>query len=152
MEFSQSVEYSLEFEGLGSVGGSTTWSFGMSFGVGGSQSESITVGSDQGVTVDLDPGESVQAQLTISNGVLKARILYDVYLTGSAAINYNPTYKDHHFWALDIGSIMQAGGIPNHRQITQDITVGYYSNAQVVLSDASKLAVRALAGPLASAA
>ena len=145
VDFSQSVEYSVEFEGLGSVGGSTTWSFSQSFGVGGSKSQSVTVGSDQGVYVDLDPGELVDAQLTVSRGVLKARIFYDAYLIGSTAINYNPTYKGHHFWALPVQAVMAAGGIANNRAITEDIEVGYYSNAQVKLSDSKKVALHAVA-------
>jgi hypothetical protein len=152
VELSQSVEYSVELAGLGSVGGSTSWSFGLSVGVGGARSQSVSVGSDQGVSADLDPGEAVEAQLTVSRGILKARIFYDVYLIGSTAINYNPTFKGHHFWALDIGQIMQAGGIKNHRQITQDITVGYYSNAEVKLSDHGKMALKAMAAPLAEVA
>ncbi|EHM46274.1 hypothetical protein HMPREF0880_03544 [Yokenella regensburgei ATCC 43003] len=148
VDFSETVSYEVSFEGLGSVGGSTTWSFGMSFGVGGSKSESISIGSDQGVTVDLDPGESVEVQLTASIGSLRARVFYDVYLTGYSAVNYNPTFKDHHFWALNIGDVMSAGGISNNRQITEDITVGYYSNAQVILSNAKKTVLRALAVPL----
>ena len=62
-------------------------------------------------------------------------------------IKYNPTFKDHHFWALDIGSVMAAGGITNRRQITEDITVGYYSNAQVTLSDGQKMSLKAMAAP-----
>lgn len=146
VEVSETIEYSVELEGLVNIGGSTTWSFGMSFGEGGSKSQSISIGSDQGVSVDLDPGEAVEAQLVVSEGELKARIFYDVYLIGSTAINYNPTYKDHHFWALNIADVMQAGGIPNRRQITQDITVGYYSNAKVVLNNSAKAALKALAG------
>jgi hypothetical protein len=134
------------------VGGSTSWSFGLSIGAGGSRSDSVSVGSDQGVSVDLDPGEAVDAQLSVSRGILKARIFYDVYLIGSTAINYNPTFKDHHFWALDIGGVMQAGGIKNHRQITQDITVGYYSNAEVKLSDYGRMALKAMAAPVAQVA
>ena len=145
VDVSETVQYSVELEGIASVGGSTTWSFSESFGVGGSESKSITVGSDQGVSVELGPGESADVQLTVSTGQLKARVFYDVYLIGTTAINYNPTYKGHHFWALDIGAVTQAGDIQNHRSITEDIKVGYYSNAEVKLSDAGKFAFKALA-------
>ncbi|MDY4389128.1 follicular epithelium yolk protein subunit [Pectobacterium aroidearum] len=148
-EFSETISCEIGFEGLGSMGTSSTWSLGFSVGVGGSQSQSISVGSDQGVTVDLDPGESVQVQLSASNGELKARIFYDVYLVGLTAVNYNPTYKDHHFWALDISSVMASGNIKNRQSITQDITVGYYSNSSVTLSDLRKLTLSALSAPVA---
>lgn len=130
----QKISYKATFPG-GEVGGETSLSYTHGWGQGGSESTAITVGSQTGVSVTLDPGESVEAQLTASRGVMKVRIVYVAYLTGNTAINYNPTYKDHHFWALDIGSVMSAGGIANSKQFTEDIEVGYYSNAKIVLKD-----------------
>lgn len=145
IDVSQSITYSVGVEGVASAGGSTTFSFSQAFGQGGSQSQTVTVGSDQGVSVELAPGESVVAQLSASRGVMKVRIVYAAYLTGSAAVNYDPTFKEHHFWALDIGSVMAAGGIQNSRPYTEDISVGYYSNAEVKLTDPSKRVMRAMA-------
>jgi len=134
VELSRSVEYSLELPDLKSVGGSTAWRFEMGFGAGGSQSRSISIDSYQGVSADVDPGEWVPERPAVNRGVLRARIVYDVYLTGLAAIHYDPTYKGHQRWALPIEAVMQAGGIQNHRQITQDITVEYHSYDAVTLS------------------
>lgn len=106
-----------------------------SFGVGGSNSKTVTVGSNSGVTVELDPGESIIASLSASRGSLKVRIWYRAYLVGSTAVNYNPTYKDHHFWSLPISGVMQAGGIKNEIMTVQDIEIGYYSNSKIELSD-----------------
>jgi hypothetical protein len=117
-------------------------------GQGGSESKSVTVGSTSGVSVELDPGESIEAQLTASRGVMKVRITYRAYLAGNTAINYNPTFKDHHFWALDIGGVMQAGGINNSIQFTEDIEIGYFSNAKIELRDTKgKLKSAMLAAP-----
>jgi hypothetical protein len=66
---------------------------------------------------------------------MKVRIVYKAYLTGSTAVNYNPTYKDHHFWGLNIGSVMSAANLPNIEEFTEDIEIGYYSNAQIELRD-----------------
>lgn len=66
---------------------------------------------------------------------MKVRVTYNAYLTGDVAANYNPTFKDHHFFALDIAEVMQAGGITNSQVITEDIEIGFYSNATVNLSD-----------------
>ena len=57
------------------------------------------------------------------------------HLTGTTAINYNPTYQGHHFWNLNLGSVMSAGDIPNSVQSTEDIDVDYYSNGKVELKD-----------------
>ena len=145
IDVSQSISYSVGVEGVASVGGETTISFSQSFGTGGSKSETVTVGSEQGVSVELAPGESVVAQLSASRGVMKVRIVYNAYLVGSTAINYNPTFKDHHFWGLDIGAVMAGGKIANSHTYTEDISIGYYSNAEVTLQDSNKQLVRAQA-------
>ena len=130
----QTFSYKVSFLGTGG-GGETSMSYSHEWGQGGSESQSVTVGSDTGVSVSLEPGESVDAQLTASRGVMKVRIVYKAYLIGDAAANYNPTYKGHHFWALDIGSIMDAAGLSKIRQFTEDIEVGYYANSKIVLTD-----------------
>ncbi|HEY0077373.1 MAG TPA: hypothetical protein VGB73_01925 [Pyrinomonadaceae bacterium] len=131
---SQSFNYQVSFLGSGG-GGETSMSYSHEWGQGGSESNSVTVGSDTGVSVTLEPGESVDAQLTASRGVMKVRIVYKAYLIGDVAVNYNPKYKGHHFFALDVGSIMDAAGLSKSRQFTEDIEVGYYANSKVVLTD-----------------
>jgi hypothetical protein len=147
IEVAQKITYNVGFLGTGG-GGETSMSYSRQWGEGGSQSKSITVGSSSGVSVELDPGESIEAQLTASRGVMKVRITYKAYLTGSTAINYNPTFKDHHFWALDIGGVMAAAGINNSVLFTEDIEVGYFSNAKIALVDPKgKLKNALLAAP-----
>jgi len=143
IDVSQTVNYGISFLGSGG-GGSTSMSYSRTWGQGGSQSKSVAVGSSQGVTVELDPGESVQALLTASRGVMKVRIVYQANLIGSTAINYNPRYKDHHFWALDLPSVMQASNINNSLKFTEDIEIGFFTNAEVELKNASGKAVMAL--------
>jgi len=132
IKVSQKFKYQIGFLGT-EGGGETSFEYSHTWGQGGSESNSTTVGSTQGVQVSLDPGESVSAQLTASRGTMKIRITYEAYLIGNTAINYNPTYKGHHFWSLNIGGVMQAGGLKNLIQVVQDIEVGYYSNGQVTL-------------------
>jgi hypothetical protein len=134
IEVAQKFTYNVSFLGAGG-GGETSMSYSHQWGQGGSESTSITVGSSSGVSVELNPGESIEAQLTASRGVMKVRITYRAQLTGTTAINYNPTFKDHHFWAQDIGGVMQAGGLSNSIQFTEDIEVGYFSNAKIELRD-----------------
>jgi hypothetical protein len=103
--------------------------------------------------VELDPGESVEAELIANRGVMKVRIVFNAYLIGSTAVNYNPVYKEHHFWALDIGGVMGAGSIPNTKQYTEDMEIGFYSNSKVELKDPSTGQVKAtfLAGAVPGA-
>jgi hypothetical protein len=57
-------------------------------------------------------------------------------LIGVTAVN-NPTFKDHHFLALDIGQVMAASGISNLTSITEDIEIGFYSKSAIELKDSS---------------
>lgn len=142
IEVGQKFTYNVSFLGAGG-GGETSMSYSHAWGQGGSESQSITVGSQSGVHIDLDPGESVEAQLTASRGVMKVRIVFQAHLIGSTAINYNPTFKDHHFWALGINGVMQAGGLIATRDYTEDMEIGYYSNSKIVLKDAADKMVAA---------
>jgi hypothetical protein len=130
----QKFTYKISFLGSGG-GGETSLTYSHSWGETTTESKAITVGTTSGVSVALDPGQAVNAVLTASRGVMTVRLVYRASLIGDAAINYNPTYKDHHFWALDIGGVMNAGGIVNSQTFTEDIEIGFYANSQVELRD-----------------
>lgn len=131
---SQSFSYDVSFLGSGG-GGETSFEYTHTWGQGGSESQSIDVGSQQGVSVTLEPGQSVVANLNASRGTMKIEIVYKVYLTGTTAINYNPKYKGHHFWDLGISGVMRSGGLSNEILVTETIELGYYSNGEVVLGN-----------------
>jgi hypothetical protein len=132
----QKISYSIGFLGEG-VKGETSLNYEHSWGKGGSESKSVTIGTSSGVSVSLDPGESILAELSASRGVMKVRLVYNAYLTGVSAVNYNPTYKGHHFYALDIRNLLSAGGIANSVQITEDIEIGFFGNSAINIKDAS---------------
>lgn len=133
LSIGQKITYGIDFIVEGK--GETSLSYSQSWNVGGTHSKTITVGSTSGVSVVLDPGEAVIASLSASRGALKVRIRYNAYLIGSTAVNYNPSYKGHHFWSLPIGAVMAAGGISNSVKSTEDMSIGYYSNSKIELKD-----------------
>lgn len=130
----QEIEYGIKFLGSG-VSGTTSMSYSQSWEVGGTHEKTTTVGSTSGVTVELNPGESVKSILTASRGVMKVRVTYHATLNGSTAVNYNPKYKDHHFWGLNIDKVMNAANLDNSLKYTEDIEIGYYSDAVVELQN-----------------
>lgn len=132
--FTQTMKYQVGFLGTGG-GGETSLQYEESWGEGETKSKSITLGQQSGVAVTLDPGQTVEVELTSSRGVMKVRVYYKAYLTGVTAVNYNPTYKGHHFWALDIGAVMSAGGISNSIQSTEDIDIGYFGSGNIIVKD-----------------
>lgn len=110
-----------------------TFNFDHSWGKGGSTASSTTLGSATGVSVELNPGEAVIAQLTATKGRIKVKVKYRAYLTGNVASNYSSVYKGHHFWWWDVNDVIAAAGTNNEKIITNDLEFGYYSNAKVIV-------------------
>jgi len=149
--FAQKVSYEFEFPG-GKVGGETSFSLDHTVGHSETVSRSFTIGVKSGVTVPLAPHQSVVANLTANIGTMKARVVYKANLQNVCAVNYGDKYKGHHFYALDIGGVMNAGGLNNNRTVTEDITIGFFSNSQIVLSDNPLNSAAASAAAAASSA
>ncbi len=85
----QSISYEIGFLGS-SVGGETSLSYSQSWGIGGSQSKTVTVGSNSGIQVTLKPRQKVIAELTASRGVMTVRVRYNARLSGTTACYYLP--------------------------------------------------------------
>lgn len=130
----QSVNYGVQFCGIG-VKGETSFAYKHTWGKGGSSSKSLTLGSESGIEIELEPGESVEATLSAHRGTLKIRIAYKAYLIGDAIAVYEKEYKDHYYHNLDIKDVMKAGSIANELHFSEDIAVGYYTNSTVELKD-----------------
>jgi hypothetical protein len=129
----QSINYGIKILGTGTEG-TTSFSFSRELCQGGSKSHTHTIGSTHGVEVELDPGEAVLGELTASKGTMKAKIVYEAKLIGTTAVRYHPKHKDHYYWSLDIRSVMEAGGISNSKQLTEDIEIGFFGNSDVILT------------------
>jgi hypothetical protein len=74
-DVTQTVSYEMSFLGAG-VSGETSFSFSQEFGQGGSQSTSVTLGQSAGLDVNLDPGQSVIAELSVSQGTMIIDVVY----------------------------------------------------------------------------
>ena len=136
VEISQTISYELSFLGSG-AGGETALSYTETWETAGSQSENVTLGTNSGVTVTLQPGQSVESVLTASKGVLKVQVVYQLSLSGDTAINYGDTFKGHHFWGLDINAVMAAAGQPTTITSTEVVEIDFYTNSKIVLKDPS---------------
>ncbi|MBC7584241.1 MULTISPECIES: hypothetical protein [unclassified Tardiphaga] len=134
IQVSEKFSYEVSFLGTGGKG-ETSLAYTHSWGESKTESKQVTVGSTQGVTVTLAPGQAVNAQITASRGVMKVRIVYNATLTGLVAINYGNRYKGHHFWGLPLSGAMAAAGLSINKTFTEDIEIGFYANDQVILTD-----------------
>ncbi|WP_158841772.1 follicular epithelium yolk protein subunit [Polaribacter sp. L3A8] len=135
LSISEAIEVGVNIEVV-SAKSTTTLSYSQSWSIGESKSETTTVGSSSGVSVDLDPGQSVEAKLSASKGAMQVKVTYRAYLTGSVAVNYNPTFKGHHFFALPVASVMSAAGIKNSVESTEVFDIGFYSDGKIEIIDA----------------
>lgn len=138
VEFTQTISYEVGFLGTGG-GGESSFSYNYQWGQGGSESKSYTMGSSQGVTVELPPLAAVEAVLSASRGTMRVRITYNVSLQGMTTANYSSRYNGHHFWFFPTPSLMATAGINNAREYTEDIEIGYFGNSRVVLRDIENL-------------
>lgn len=132
IDVSQSISYQFNIAGS-EVGGETSLSYSHTWGQGGSDSKTVTLGSEEGVSVQLDPGQSVLAELTATRGVMNIRIVYEAHLIGGVAIHYRKKFQGHYYWLLPVDEVMQSGGIQNSIEIVEDIQLGYFTNSKVAL-------------------
>lgn len=131
--FSQKINYKIGILGMG--GGETSWTYAQALGESTTETQTVTVGTTSSVSLTLQPGQSVVSVLSASRGVMQVRVVYSVHLIGDTATNYNPTYQGHHFWAMPIGSVMQAGKIANLQTVTEDMEVTFYSSSTIDVTD-----------------
>lgn len=139
----QKITYKIGI-GVAELGGETSFEFQSSMGKSETKSESFTVGSDAGISVDLPPGEEAVAQLTATRGSLKIRVTYEASLGGNVAVNYGKPYKlpgydqGHHFYGVPIAQILAAANLPSTFMIVEDIEVGFYSDINAELTGPPK--------------
>lgn len=79
------------------------------------------------------PGDELVA-LSMNLGV---RIVYDAYLSGEVAVHYRDGHQGHRYWALDIGTVMAAGGLLNGRHFAENLNIRYHASTRVVHADAN---------------
>ena len=130
----QSISYNIGFLGS-SVGGETSLSYSQSWGIGGSESKTVTIGSNSGMQVTLKPGQKVIAELTASRGVMKVRVRYNARLAGCTVVYYFPKHKGNDYYSFSTPVVMSNGGVNNSIVSTEDIEIGYFSNGKITVLD-----------------
>ncbi|MEN3258172.1 hypothetical protein AAH678_05025 [Sodalis endosymbiont of Spalangia cameroni] len=126
----QKVTYGVDW-----LKGETSFEYTHGWGENGEVSESVTLTTGAGVTVLLAPGQAVVAQMIASRGRARVEVEYLSHLDGLVAMNYEPPYKEHHFWGRDVASILRQNSTPNACRSTEVIEIAMYSKARVELRD-----------------
>ena len=134
LSFSHTINYGIQHNGI-RIGGESAFNYIGTWGKGGMQSKTITIGSTTGVTVDLNPGETVTAELIANKGTMDILVNYDASLEGNLALNYYFSYNGYHHWSVPIKDALIKSGMETSKQITEEIQIGYYSHSSVVIKD-----------------
>ncbi|MDG6108157.1 hypothetical protein Daura_46375 [Dactylosporangium aurantiacum] len=99
----------------------------------------------ESASVDLPPGRPGDEVVALGMN-LGVRIVYDAYLSGEVAVHYRDGHQGHRYWALDIGTVMAAGGLLNGRHFAENLSIRYHASTRVVHADADGN-LSTLAGP-----
>ncbi|XP_059047961.1 spherulin-2A-like [Achroia grisella] len=130
----QEINYGYDIE-VFAVTGTTSYSYTAKWGESVTKTESVTVGSQSGVEMPLQPGQSVVAELFATRGTMKIQVDYQARLSGSVAVNYSKKHNGHHFWRLDVNSVMRSANMKTSITSKEIIEVGFYSDSKVVVRD-----------------
>ncbi len=112
----------------GVVSGKVSFSFKHDWNWGGSETQSIAVGSTDNVSVMLNPKQSVEAQLQMTRGSLTAEVTYVAALGGDVVAASRGEYVSA--YASDVAPVKAL-------TITQTVTFDFYSMDTVKLVDSS---------------
>ncbi|WP_327008450.1 hypothetical protein OHA72_15065 [Dactylosporangium sp. NBC_01737] len=99
----------------------------------------------ESASVDLPPGDNGDELVGLSMN-LGVRVVYDAYLSGEIAVHYRDGHQGHRYWALDVGTVMAAGGLLNGRHFAENLNIRYHASTRVVHADANGN-LTTLAGP-----
>lgn len=117
------------------VAGNATFAFNARWGESFVKSQKVTVGSETGLEIVLQPNQALIAELYATRGSLSVQVDYVASLSGLVAVNYEEGYKDHHFWSIDINKVLDAGSLDKTVLSTEVIDFGFYVSSKVDLRD-----------------
>jgi len=127
------VNFSIGVPGVESGGAEFSTSFESTTGESKTTSKMVTIGDSQSISILLQPGKSVKAQLMATTVTVKLRVHYKVSLDGQVAINYNPKFNGHHFYAVGIEGALAGSGMPSHFDQYEDIEMTFYGESHTDL-------------------
>jgi hypothetical protein len=128
--------FNVNYDIVPGLGGGLSMKYSKQWGKVYEQEETVELGVEHAVNLHLAPMTSFNAYITGYEGTVKIRVFYEAYLTGSSAVNYENTYKGHHFYDLDIGAIMNANpSLSKTVAFSEDISIKHFSNTSIVLED-----------------
>ncbi|KFE69441.1 hypothetical protein [Hyalangium minutum] len=115
------------FEG----GGDATFNYEQSWSDTKTESKTITVGTNASAQSEVPAHTTETAYLFSTLGSALYRVTYQATLSGAVAYQYESWYNGHRYYAVDVNYVLATMGVPNTVTITEDISVGFYSDASI---------------------
>ncbi|CAH2221628.1 jg17235 [Pararge aegeria aegeria] len=131
---SQEIEYDLNVI-FAKVSGTTSFSYTSSWGKSEEKSESVTIGTNTGVEIELNPHQSATAVLSANRCSLEILVEYIVTLRGNVAINFKKKHEGHHFYGPSINSVMKSGGLETQKSFHETVRIGVFTDASLSVTD-----------------
>lgn len=128
------ISYGFDIKAM-AVSGKATMSYTSRWGQNVMKSQTVTVGSEVGLEIILQPNQRAVAELFATRGEMSVQIDYEASLGGNLAVNFENGYKDHHFWGLDVNKVLMAGGMNRTVWSSENITLNYFADSEVTVRD-----------------
>ena len=120
---------------IGFVSAGISLGYNYSWGKTNTQEKTTTFSMTSGVEKVMKPGESILVKMTSTIRKFKATVVYEAFLNGQTAYNYDSRFEDHYFWASPISSVMKSAGLKNSMTFTDEIEVSFYSDGTLEVYD-----------------
>ncbi|XP_023938323.1 spherulin-2A-like [Bicyclus anynana] len=109
--------------------------FGFTAKLGENTFKTLPINIEKELMITLEPKQNAKIEVLATKEIMKIRVDYETGLVGAVAMNYDKEYKGHRFWAMDINTVLEAGGMRKNLQSSEVIDVVYYKDAKVLVKD-----------------
>lgn len=130
----QELNYGIQYSGSG-LSGTTTFNFSHSWGKGGSQTQTITLGSSSGISVELEPKESVRAELIAHKSNIKIKLKYIASIDGMLAFKFYRFFSGYEYNATNVKNYLNSYQMPLMKFMDEEIDIHLFTNSSIVLKD-----------------
>ncbi|XP_068624357.1 spherulin-2A-like [Battus philenor] len=114
--------------------GNATISYTSLWGLNTEKSTTMLMGSND-MQLILLPGQKVTTELLATKFTITLEMEYTATIAGTVAVNYKDSFKDHHFWALDVDEMMSDSGMASTAKSKETIDIVFHMNPDIVVFD-----------------
>ncbi|CAH2226384.1 spherulin-2A-like [Pararge aegeria] len=87
------------------------------------------------IQITLKPKQNAKVEVLATKEIMKIKVDYETSLVGAVAMNYDKEFKGHRFWAMDINTVLEAGGMKRHVLSSEVIDVVHFRDVKVLVKD-----------------